>query len=402
MKQPFIFTIVLVLLSGCQSPQKNDLVSIVKSSLDLAVQQYLDLDHAVPDSLFPRTLNPDGSLRTCASWWWTSGFFPGSLWYLSEFSGDPPVSERAMARTGTVEKEKWNNTDHDIGFKIFCSFGNGYRLTHDPEYRSVILTAARTLITRFNPRVGCIQSWGENQERGWRFPVIIDNMMNLELLFRAAKQSGDSSFYRIAVSHADRTLANHFRPDGSSYHVLSYNPETGEVEKRNTAQGYTDESAWARGQAWGLYGFVVCYRETGDVRYLKQCIKIADFLLNHSHIPADKIPYWDFNAPDIPHAHRDASAAAIMASALIELSDYVDPESGKFYFRNAGKMIRSLSSPHYRSEYGENGNFLLKHGVGHLPANSEVDVPLSYADYYYIEAMMRFLKKQNNELSHRR
>ena len=396
MKRIFI-SVIIVLLFCCHVHQKSDLASIVKSSLDLAVQQYLDLEQAVPDSLFPRTLNPDGSLCTNASRWWTSGFFPGSLWYLSEFSGDPHVDECAMTRTETVEKEKWNNNDHDIGFKIFCSFGNGYRLTENPEYRSAILTAAKTLSTRFNPVVGCIQSWGENRERGWRFPVIIDNMMNLELLFWAAKQSGDSSLYRIAVSHADRTLANHFRPDGSSYHVLSYNPDTGEVEKRNTAQGYSDESAWTRGQAWGLYGFVVCYRETGDVRYLKQCIKIADFLLHHPHMPADKIPYWDFNAPGIPHALRDASAAAIMASALIELSGYVDPESGKFYFRTAEKIIRSLSSPQYRSKFGENGNFLLKHGVGNMPAHSEVDVPLSYADYYYIEAMMRFLKKSDKD-----
>jgi unsaturated chondroitin disaccharide hydrolase len=396
MKRIFIFIIILALILYCQVQRKNDLPSIVKSSLELAVQQYLDLDQAVPDSLFPRTLNPDGSLRTNASWWWTSGFFPGSLWTLYEFSGDTSLKDRAVARTGTVEREKWNNTDHDIGFKVFCSFGNGYRLTQNHEYRSVILTAAKTLTTRFNPRVGCIQSWGENQDRGWHFPVIIDNMMNLELLFWAARQSGDSSYYQIAVSHADRTLANHFRPDGSSYHVLSYNPGTGRIEKKNTAQGYSDESAWARGQAWGLYGFVVSYRETGYDRYLKQCIKIADFILNHPHLPANKIPYWDFNAPDIPNALRDASAAAIIASALIELSDYVDPESGKYYFETSQRIIRSLSGPQYRSKFGQNGQFLLKHGVGHLPANSEVDVPLSYADYYYIEAMLRFLEKMKN------
>jgi unsaturated chondroitin disaccharide hydrolase len=397
MKRTVFLIIVSVFTFHCHMQKTQNLVSIVHASLDLAARQYVALDQALPDSLFPRTLNTDGSLRTNASWWWTSGFFPGSLWYLYEFSRDPSIEERAAARTGTLEREKWNNTDHDIGFKIFCSFGNGYRLTQNPEYRSVILTAAKTLTTRFNPGVGCIQSWGENQDRGWRFPVIIDNMMNLELLFWAAKESGDSSFYQIAVSHADCTLANHFRPDGSSYHVISYNPETGEIEKRNTAQGYSDDSAWARGQAWGLYGFVVSYRKTGYARYLKQCIRIADFILNHPNMPEDKIPYWDFNEPDIPDAPRDASAAAIIASALIELSDYVDPESGKYYFRTGQKIIRSLSGPHYRSKFGQNGHFLLKHGVGHLPADSEVDVPLSYADYYYIEAMLRFLKKMENQ-----
>ncbi|MBN2104150.1 glycoside hydrolase family 88 protein [bacterium] len=392
MKKKFLLSIFvfIVIISTCS--RSTDLDTIVRSSLKKAVKQYIALDKTVPDSLFPRTLNSDGSVQTNRSDWWTSGFFPGSLWYLYEFSGHPKLKERARFRTRTVEREKWNNRDHDIGFKIFCSFGNGWRLTMDTSYIPVIITAAKTLTTRFDADVGCIQSWGENLERGWKYPVIIDNMMNLELLFWAAKQTGDSSFFKVAVSHADKTLANHFRQDGSSYHVLSYHPETGAVEKKNTAQGYSDESVWARGQAWGLYGFTMSYRETGYPRYLQKAREIADFILNHPNFPEDKIPYWDFNAPDIPNALRDASAAAIMASALLELKSYVNPELSAFYECSAEQILWSLSSESYRSALGKNGNFLLMRGVGNIPSNSEVDVPLSYADYYYIEAIMRYLK----------
>jgi len=392
MKKKFLLSIVafIVFISACS--RSTNLDTIVRSSLNQAVKQYIALDKIVPDSLFPRTLNSDGSIQTNTSGWWTSGFFPGSLWYLYEFSGDSMLKERARFRTRTVEQEKWNHWDHDIGFKIYCSFGNGYRLTQDTSYIPVMITAARTLMTRFDPKVGCIQSWGENQERGWKYPVIIDNMMNLELLFWAAKQTGDSSFFKVAVRHADKTLANHFRPDGSSYHVLSYHPETGVVEKKNTAQGYSDESAWARGQAWGLYGFAMSYHETGYPRYLQKAREIADFILNHPNLPNDKIPYWDFNAPDIPDALRDASTAAIITSALLELKSYVNPELSAVYLNHAEQILCTLSSDTYRSASGQNGNFLLKHGVGNIPEDSEVDVPLSYADYYYIEAMMRYLK----------
>ncbi|MFC1569472.1 glycoside hydrolase family 88 protein [bacterium] len=393
MKRLLVLLMAIILMIQLQCSQSLDIDGLIRSSLNLAVKQYIVLNEAVPDSLFPRTLYPDGSIRTNESGWWTSGFFPGSLWYLYEFSNDAHVKEYARFRTDFVEREKWNQWDHDIGFKILCSFGNGLRLTQDTSYIPIIITAAQTLMTRFNPKVGCIQSWGENQEKGWKYPVIIDNMMNLELLFWATKQTGDSSFFKVAVSHADQTLANHFRFDGSSYHVLSYHPETGMVEKKNTAQGYSDESAWARGQAWGLYGYTMSYRETGYSRYLGKAQEIANFILNHPNLPDDKIPYWDFNAPNIPNALRDASAGAIIASALLELENYVKPDLSNFYHQNAKQMIRSLSSDVYRSALGENGNFLLKHGVGHLPEDSEVDVPLSYGDYYYIESMMRYLKR---------
>jgi rhamnogalacturonyl hydrolase YesR len=270
---------------------------------------------------------------------------------------------------------------------LYCSYGNGYRLTQTKEYKDIMLTGAESLASRYNPVAGCIKSWESNNK--WQFPVIIDNMMNLEFLFWASRTSGDPKYKDMSISHADKTIANHFRPDYSTYHVVSYDTISGQPEKKNTSQGFSDGSTWSRGEAWGLYGYVMTYRETREKRYLEQAMHIADFILNHPNLPEDKIPYWDFNAPDIPNTLRDASAGAIMASALIELSGYVDqPESGN-YLQVAEKQIRTLSSPEYFAGAGTNGNFLLKHSVGSLPHNSEVDVPLSYADYYYVEALLR-------------
>jgi uncharacterized protein YyaL (SSP411 family) len=218
-------------------------------------------------------------------------------------------------------------------------------------------------------------------------------MMNLELLFWATKATGDSSFYKMAVVHANTTIRNHFRPDFSSYHVVNYDAVTGAVRQKKTAQGAADESAWARGQAWGLYGFTATYRETRDNTYLEQATKIASFILNHPNLPADKIPYWDFNAPGIPQALRDASAAAIIASALLELSDYVDKKTARSYVSTAEMILTHLSNPIYKAAAGTNGGFILQHGVGHLPGKTEVDTPLTYVDYYFIEAMIRYKNK---------
>jgi rhamnogalacturonyl hydrolase YesR len=291
-----------------------------------------------------------------------------------------------------VQKEQYNTTTHDLGFMLYCPFGNGYRLTNDAAYKQVLLNGAQSLSTRFNPKVGVIKSWEKFKE--YNYPVIIDNMMNLELLFWAAKTSGNKGYYNICITHADNTIKNHLRPDHSSFHVVCYD-SLGRVLAKKTAQGANDTSAWARGQAWALYGFTVMYRETKDVKYLRQATNIADFFIHHPNLPADKIPYWDFNAPNIPHEERDASAGAIACSALLELRNYVGKEKGKEYFGVAEKMLESLSSPSYRSALNENGNFLIKHAVGSKPAHSEVDVPLVYADYYYIEALLRYDKLQN-------
>jgi alpha-L-fucosidase len=337
-----------------------------------------------PDLVSPRTLD-SAQLKLVASRDWTSGFFPGELWFLYEYTKKNEWKIKAQNFTTNIEREKTNATSHDMGFKVYCSVGNGYRLTKDTHYKDVIIESARTLSTRFNPKVGCIRSWDHHQAQ-WDYPVIIDNMMNLELLFAATRLTGDSSFYKIAVTHANTTMKNHYRTDYSSYHVVDYDTATGQVRKKNTAQGYSDESAWARGQAWGLYGFTMCYRETKNKIYLEQAEHIASFILHHPNLPKDIVPYWDFNAPNIPDEPRDASAAAIMASALYELSTY--SKSGKEYRKTADKIIENLTL-YYHSAIGDNKGFILLHSTGSKPANSEVDTPLIYADYYYLEALLR-------------
>ena len=284
-----------------------------------------------------------------------------------------------------LEKEKTNATTHDMGFKIYCSYGNAFRLTNTPAYKEIILQAATTLCKRFNAKAGVLRSWDHNRDK-WDYPVIIDNMMNLELLFVATQLSGDSSFHHIAMAHANTTLKNHFRTDNSSYHVVDYDTSTGKVKKKNTHQGYAHESTWARGQAWAVYGFTMCYRFTNNPLYLQQAEKAADFMLNHSRMPKDLVPYWDYDAPLIPNEERDASAAAILASALYELSKY--SKKGKEYKSKAGKILVSLTND-YRSAVGENKGFILLHSTGSKPAKSEIDVPINYADYFYLEALLR-------------
>jgi hypothetical protein len=366
------------------------MIDIIDESLAFSIGQYsgmADTMLKIPDVL-PRSTDAGGRLLTAKSGWWTSGFFPGSLWYLYEYSNDEKLKDAAIRMTSRVEREKFNTGTHDLGFMLYCSFGNGFRLTGDTAYRGVLLTGANSLLTRFRPLVGCIQSW--DHVKKWECPVIIDNMMNLEYLAWAFKETGDSAYYNTCISHSDTTIKYHFRPDFSSYHVVSYDTVTGRVEARQTAQGYSDESSWARGQSWGLYGYTVMYRETGLPRYLDQARKIAGYLIDHPRMPADKIPYWDYDAPGIPSELRDASAGATMASALIELSGMVDSATGQKYLETAEVQLRSLASPAYRSSLGENGNFILMHSVGSMPGKGEIDVPLTYADYYFIEALMRY------------
>jgi rhamnogalacturonyl hydrolase YesR len=345
-----------------------------------------------PNVVSPRTLEK-GELKVVASGDWTSGFFPGELWYLYAFTHNNNWKQEAEKFTANIEKEKYNGTTHDMGFKVYCSFGTGYQLTKDEHYKQVIIQAAKTLATRFKPTVGTLRSWDHSKDK-WGFPVIIDNILNLELLFEATKLTGDSSFYKIAVSHANTTMKNHFRKDFSTYHVVDYDTITGEVVKKTTHQGYADESAWARGQAWALYGYTMCYRETKNPAYLQQAEHVAAFILHHPNMPGDLVPYWDFNAPNIPNEPRDASAAAVIASGLYELSWYSKNE--KEYRKAANKIIESLTNK-YRSPIRENKGFILLQSTGSKPSNSEVNVPLCYADYYYLEALMRS-KKSNNKL----
>lgn len=361
-----------------------------------AAKTVWDSKKGIPVS--PRTLSPEGKLVLVPSKDWTSGFFPGVMLYLYEFTGDKKWEEQARTFTAQLEKEKLNGGTHDMGFKIYCSFGNGYRLTNDPAYKDIIIQSAKTLITRFNPKVGCIRSWDHNADK-WQFPVIIDNMMNLELLFRATQLTGDSVYYHIAVSHALTTLKNHFRSDYSSWHVVDYDPLTGAVVKKNTHQGYSDESAWSRGQAWALYGYTMVYRETRDSAFLKQAEKVAQYMLTHPRMPEDLVPYWDFDAPGIPNEPRDVSAAAVAASALYELSTSVAAPEGTGYLKAADQMLESISA-NYQSVPGDNKGFILDHSTGSKLQNSEVDVPLIYADYYYLEALIRKENIKNPEMKY--
>lgn len=362
----------------------------VKKQVALAEQQYALMLKTHPDTdKTPQSVLPDGTLRDMPTGWWCSGFFGGSLWQLYEYTKKQEWKDAAHLWSMAIQKEQFNKNTHDLGFMLYVPFGAGYRLTNNAVYKSIMLNGAESLSTRFDPKVGVIKSW--NEFRGYTYPVIIDNMMNLEFLFWASRVSGNKKFHDLSIIHADNTIKNHFRADNSSYHVLAYDKD-GKVLARKTAQGAADESAWARGQAWSLYGFTVMYRETKDKKYLDQAVKIADFFINHPNLPKDKIPYWDFNAPKIPDEERDASAGAIASSALLELSDYTDINRRKIYFSIAEKILESLSSPTYRAGLGENNNFLLKHSVGHKPGNSEVDVPIIYADYYYLEALLRYDK----------
>lgn len=368
--------------------------SVIDDALLRSIGHYKLLYKSVEnlENELPYTIAKDGSLKTTDAYFWTSGFFPGTLWYLYEYSNDPEIRYMAEKITKRVESQQYNCDNHDVGFMINCSYGNKLRLTNDSASVMVIVNAGKSLSTRFRKTVGCTRSWSHPESLKWQFPVIIDNLMNMELLIKAAELSGDTKLYEIAISHANTTLKNHFRNDFSSYHVVNYDTISGIVKEKCTAQGYNDESAWSRGQSWGLYGYTMMYRETKDKVYLNQAKNIAQFILTHKNFPEDKIPYWDFNDPKIPNALRDASAAAIMASAFVELSTFVDSKLAKTYLEIAETQIRTLASDKYFAKSETNQNFILKHSVGFLPMNNEVDVPLTYADYYFVEAMLRYKK----------
>ncbi|MCQ2114597.1 MAG: glycoside hydrolase family 88 protein [Bacteroidales bacterium] len=373
--------------------------------MERASIQFAILDHHLQDGEFPRSYD-DGRYIDSPEGWWCSGFFPGSLWYVYEATSDESVKEMALRQTHRLDNLVELYTDHDIGFQVNSSFGNAYRLTGDESLLPVIEAASAKLAKRFNPTVGCIRSWDHNW---YNYPVIIDNMMNLELLLNASDLFACDSLAQIARTHADVTMKNHFRGDFSSYHLVDYLPLTGEIDHKQTVQGFAHESAWSRGQSWGLYGYTMMYEKTGDEKYLSQAENIARFLL--PMMPEDGIPYWDFNAPGTPDAsednaaghpskyfwregekiQRDASAGAIMASAFVALSALTkDSKLSSECRAMSEKAIRTLASPMYFAEVDEQGGFLIKHCVGNMQGLSEIDVPLTYADYYFLEAIVRF------------
>jgi unsaturated chondroitin disaccharide hydrolase len=379
----------LAFAAGASAAPSESASSLVRRGIDSAAVQYTGLLASVQSKPgFPRTLE-NGQVKMVEVKDWTSGFFPGSLWYLFEATGNAKWKTAAQDYTARMAPAKFDKSQHDLGFMLGASYGNGYRLTKDPGYRDALLAGATTLVTRFNPKVGSIQSWDLWKNTNWAFPVIIDNMMNLELLSWATREAKEPRYREIAVIHADTTLKHHFRPDHSSFHLVDYDPQNGAVRGKQTVQGNADASSWARGQAWGLYGYTMMYRETRKPEYLQQAHRIAAFFMNHPRLPSDKVPYWDFDDAAIPNAPRDSSAAAITSSALLELAGFSDKDLAQRYRAFAEAQLRSLASPAYLAAPGENGGFLLMHATGHKPAGKEIDVPLNYADYYFLEALLR-------------
>ena len=383
MKKLFVLSAVVAALVSCGLKQES-MTELTERVFDRAVEQMILMDTNLLEGEYPRTINEDGTLRKSDAKWWCCGFYPGSLWYTYEYTGNEQIKALAEKYTGSLVIEEIRK-DHDLGFIVWCSYGNALRLTGDESYKPMIKGGAELLAARFSPVTKTIRSWNYPLE----YQVIIDNMMNLELLEQASKMFACDSLACIARTHANTTMENHFRDDYTSYHLVCYDMEDGSVVNKRTVQGYADDSAWARGQSWAVYGYTMMYRESGDQRYLQQAVNVADMIL--PYLPEDGIPYWDFNDPKIPDTYRDASAGAVMASAFIELSTYVSEKSkAKAYRKQAEKMLRTLASDEYLCAAGECYGFLLKHSVGNLPKKSEVDVPLTYADYYFLEALIRY------------
>ena len=382
---------MILLTASCQ--RQESMEELTARVFERAAAQFVLLDRnldsvALAESgrpVYPRSIKADGTLWTTGIRWWCSGFFPGSLWYMYEYTGDAKFRDMALKYQAGLEPLRFRTDDHDVGFQLMCSFGNCLRLTGDSLSVAVITDGAKSLATRFDPEVGCTRSWNHGT---WSFPVIIDNMMNMELILKAVELGVDASLKDLALSHARTTIKNHFREDYSCFHLVDYDPETGEVVRRQTHQGYADDSAWARGQAWALYGFPMMYRFTKEQDMLDHAVAIAEYIL--PRLPEDGIPFWDYDSPDIPNDVMDASSAAIMASGLIELSTYVDAEKSSRYLAVAEKMLRSLASERYLAEEGEQYGFLLRHSTGNRKRGTEVDAPLTYADYYFLEALLRY------------
>ena len=375
---------LLAFIAGDAAAQR-----IVRKSFARAERQTALLDSLLtsPD-LFPASWNTDGTIKTNSARGWISGFFPANIWFLYEYTRDPKWLDMARRRTAPLDTLRRYTKTHDLGFMVGCPCAAAYRLTGEEAYRQLLIDASDALLTRFSPAVGLIRSWDNKNGDPNPYRVIIDNMMNLEMLFWASKHTGDKRYYDIAVCHADNTLKNHFRPDNSCFHIVCYDAETGRVTGQRGGQGYSAASAWSRGQSWALYGFTMCYRETGDPSYLDRAVKCAEYFINHPRLPEDLVPYWDYDAPGIPDEPRDASAAAITASALLELAKYA-PGKEKSYYGTARKILTSLASDRYLIPAGKKCGFLIDHSVGSKPSGSQVDVPIIYGDYYFLEALLR-------------
>ena len=384
--------VILAVISAfsCARAQKQETLFELRARVfGLARVQAVYTDSLLPEGRYPRTFQGD-TLVTSDISWWCSGFYPGVLWMLYEETGDPQIRELAIKYTLPLAELLDRNTDHDIGFQLMSSFGKMWRYTcpsdawfsmdelaatpaepGDSIYPMTVLArGADKLAARFVPEAGVIRSWDWGP---WNIPVIIDNMMNLELL----KVWGHGD---IANKHAVTTIKNHFREDGSTWHLVDY-ADDGTVLGRQTVQGYADDTAWARGQAWALYGYAMMADHSDDELFAKTAWTVEQWILKH--LPEDGIPYWDFSQTD----YKDASAAAIIACGLLKMWNLngCDPSDPALVMTE--RILRTLASPEYLAEPRTNGGFILKHSVGNLPGGTEIDVPLTYADYYFLEAL---------------
>ncbi len=393
MKKTLFMALAILCCISC-APKQESMEELTDRVFKLAESQIILMDGILDgyseergECIYPRSVVNGDSLLVRTYIWWGSGFYPGTAWYTYEHTGNEAVKNIAVKYTLPLDTLRHYTKDHDIGFQLMCSYGNGLRIAGTEDYEAVIVDGAKALSTRFNPVAGVIKSWDKDQ---WEFPVIIDNMMNLELLLKAAELSGDESFKETALAHARTTMKNHYRDDYSCFHLVEYDPETGAVVKKQTVQGLADSSAWSRGQAWGSYGYAMMYRFTKEQDMLDHAVKVTDYQIGR--LPEDGVPYWDYDSPEIPDDIRDASAGAILACALIELSGYVDAEKSAGYLAVAEKILRSLSSDEYLCKEGENYGFILKHNTGNKPGGTDLDAPITYGDYYFMEALARFNK----------
>ncbi|MBQ8674974.1 MAG: glycoside hydrolase family 88 protein [Bacteroidaceae bacterium] len=347
---------------------------------------------------------------------WCSGFWPGILWMDYSYSHSAEVLHAAKGYTEVLKPLAYQPIyDHDLGFIMIGSFGKG--LTYSPMlsiYRPILLAAADSLATLYNAKAGTLLSWPRHVKDYGGHNTIMDNMINLDLLFWAAANGGSPLLRQIAITHATTTMRHHFRPDGSSYHVAVYDTLSGQFLRGQTHQGYADSSMWSRGQSWAIYGYTMVYRWTRDPLFLQFAQRVADiYLLRLRQTSDDMIPLWDMDDPRGLQAPKDASAACVVASALIELSTYLDNErrlnsdgqpdtdnshhnngSAHRYRQAAIDMLADLSTPRYQSR-DRNSAFLL-HSTGHHPAGSEIDASIIYADYYYLEALLRLKDLQQH------
>lgn len=348
--------IVLALTFLCFSVKTyaQNMSELIKENFDYAEKQYkfMMTQNPTPNKMPQSFDEKTGKFDAREIQWWCSGFYPGSLWLIYEQTKSDILRKEAERALEVIKPNEHFTGNHDLGFMIYCSFGQGYRLTGNEEYKKVIFNASEALSTRYKPEIKSIQSWNKNAY--FNAPAIIDNLMNLEMMVWATQNGGDKKYKDISVTHANTTIKNHFRPDFSSFHIVDYDLEKGKVSRKATWQGAANTSAWARGQAWALYGYTMMYRLTKDKKYLKQAEGIASFILNHHDLPEDKIPYWDFDAPLMPKAFRDSSAGAIIASALLELAQYSSKDKSDRYLADATTMIKSLSSDKYRAKEGTN------------------------------------------------